>query len=373
MPTNQTRIKEKLGLLVNSFKSVLYEQDEAFLQNMKQHNLAGDDISRYQYWEWTQGVGLYGIWKMFSFTHDETYLKILTEYYDSQLKAGLPSKNVNTTAPLLALSYLYEYTRKEEYFAVLQEWADWVMQSLPRTEEGGFQHMTSDRMNDGELWDDTLFMAVLFLGNFGRITNNCNYIEEAKYQFFIHIKYLSDRETGLWYHGWTFSGRHHFSGALWGRGNCWVTMAIPEFIEMLGLVGSERRFLQQALCAQAKSLARLQDESGMWRTLIDDESSYVEASATCGFGYGLIKAARMGLIDGAYEQCAMKALRPILDLIGDDGIVQKVSYGTAMGREGKEFYKQIPIRPMPYGQAIAMLFLFEVLNTADKTFLEGAL
>ena len=35
------------------------------------------------------------------------------------------------------------------------------MDSLPKTKEGGFQHITSDTLNDGELWDDTLFMLSL--------------------------------------------------------------------------------------------------------------------------------------------------------------------------------------------------------------------
>ena len=39
--------------------------------------------------------------------------------------------------------------------------------------------------------------------------------------------------------------------------------------------------------------------------------------------------------------------------------VQQVSYGTPMGRESKDFYKQIPLHPMPYGQAMAILFLME--------------
>ena len=50
---------------------------------------------------------------------------------------------------------------------------------------------------------------------------------------------------------------------------------------------------------------------------------------------------------------------PILKCIREDGIVDQVSYGTAMGRETKDFYKQIPLRQMPYGQAMAMLFLME--------------
>ena len=42
-----------------------------------------------------------------------------------------------------------------------KEWAQWVMDSLPKTKEGGFQHITSDTLNDGELWDDTLFMTAV--------------------------------------------------------------------------------------------------------------------------------------------------------------------------------------------------------------------
>lgn len=70
-------------------------------------------------------------------------------------------------APVLALSYLYEYTGDETYGAVCKEWAQWVMDSLPKTKEGGFQHITSDTLNDGELWDDTLFMTGSGAGQHG--------------------------------------------------------------------------------------------------------------------------------------------------------------------------------------------------------------
>lgn len=48
----------------------------------------------------------------------------------------------------------------------------------------------------------------------------------------------------------------------------------------------------------------------MWHTLIDDPTSYVEASATSGFGYGILKAVHMGLVDAAYAENAKKALAP---------------------------------------------------------------
>ena len=81
----------------------------------------------------------------------------------------------------------------------------------------------------------------------------------------------------------------------------------------------------------------------------------------CGFGYGILKAVHTGLIHESYAQVAYKALQPILGYIADDGVVGQVSYGTPMGRQTKEFYKNIELRQMPYGQALAMLFLIECL------------
>lgn len=357
----KAQIEKKLDLLFESFQKVLYEEDDGFLKGMQTRNLAGDDINKYRFWEWTQGVGLYGMWKMFEKTKEQKYLDILLKYYERQLGIGLPAKNVNTTAPMLTLAFVYEYTKNEVYGELCKEWAQWLMTDLPKTKEGGFQHLTSDTLNDQELWDDTLFMSVLFLAKCGVIFGNKEWVEEAKYQFLLHIKYLSDKKTGLWFHGWTFNGNHNFVEALWGRGNSWATAAIPELLGIIEVEPAVRRFLVEALHNQVESLKRFQDPSGMWHTLIDDPTSYVETSATCGFSYGILKAVHDGLIGKEYEELARKALTPVLANISDDGIVNQVSYGTAMGRETKQFYKEIEIKSMPYGQAMAILFLLEII------------
>lgn len=354
--------KDKLDKTARAFSDILYEEDETFLENMKEHNLAGDDIRRYQFWEWTQGVGLFGLWKMFCYEKKEEYIDILRQYYDRQIEIGFPALNVNTATPYLAMSYLAEYTKEEKYMEPCIKAAHNIMESFPRTEEGGFQHKTSDTLNEQELWDDTLYMTVLFLANMSRILKDETMKKEAEYQFLLHCKYLSDKETGLWYHGWTFNGRHNFAGAFWGRGNCWVTMAIPEFLSMIDCSEATKATLVEALRKQVDSLKKYQAFNGMWHTLVDDETSYVEASATCGFSYGILKAVREGILEESYKEVALKAVVPILDCITDDGVVQQVSYGTPMGRTEKEFYKNIELKPMPYGQALAMLFLAEYSN-----------
>ncbi len=355
-------INDKLNKLVNSFQKVLYEDDDVFLTNMKTNNLAGDDINKYQYWEWPQGIGLFGLWKLYDKTKEQKYLDLLLKYYNERIETGLPSKNVNTCAPMLALSYIAEYTNNSTYLSLCGEWAEWIMKELPRTKEGGFQHITSDTVNEQELWDDTLVMTVLFLANYGRMVKNEEFMEEAKYQFLLHIKYLTDKKTGLWFHGWTFCDNHNFSEALWGRGNCWVTIAIPELLNMVPCEGSVRRFLIEALQLQVSALKELQEPSGMWHTLIDDRDSYLESSASCGFSYGILRAVHLGYLDEAYKECSYKSLDAILSRITEEGIVNQVSYGTAMGRGEKQFYKNIEIKSMPYGQALAMLFLLEIME-----------
>ena len=353
------KVNQKLLRLVEAFCPILYEDDKIFLENMKSRNLAGDDIRKYQHWEWTQGVGLYGLWKLFEKTRETRYEKILTEYYEKQLKIGFPALNVNTVTPFLTMALLGEYLKKEEYLAPCRQAAEWIFRDFPRTEEGGFQHKTSDSINKQELWDDTLFMTVLFLAVMGRIEGRRDYIEEAEYQFLLHAKYLQDPVSGLWYHGWTFLGRHNFAGAFWGRGNCWITIAIPEFLSMADCSPTVKRALTEILQNQVDSLEKYQEENGMWHTLIDDADSYVEASATCGFAYGILRGVHTGLLSDKYLAVAERAVMPIFSYISDDGILEQVSYGTPMGRENREFYKNIELKSMPYGQALAMLFFME--------------
>lgn len=355
-------IKKKLALVIKKFKKTLYADDDIFIQNMKLHNLGGDDLARYRHWEWPQGVGVFGLWKMFESTKETKYFDLIRRYYEEQLHVGLPTKNVNTTAPLLTLAFLYEYSQDIKYKEICIEWAEWLYTKLPKTKEGGFQHLTSDTLNDNELWVDTLFMTVLFLTKIGNILNKPEWIEEAKYQFLLHTKYLTDRKSGLWYHGWTFKENNNFAEALWGRGNCWITVAIPEFLSMVECEESVKRYLIHTLKRQIEALDKYQDTSGMWHTLLDDPSTYLEASATCGISYGILKAVHMGIIDKKYKECAIKAIKPILNCIDDQGLVGQVSYGTYMGRESKEYYKNVEIQTTPYGQAMAMLFLLEVLK-----------
>ena len=186
-------------------------------------------------WEWTHGVGLYGIYQYYQQTGDIEMRDIIDRWFADRFAEGATTKNVNTMAPFLTLAYRFEETGRMAYLPWLESWAEWAMHEMPRTEQGGMQHMTLAEENHQQMWDDTLMMTVLPLAKIGKLLNRPQYVEEATYQFLLHVQNLMDRETGLWFHGWNYEGRHNFARARWARGNSWLTMVIPDFLELVDL------------------------------------------------------------------------------------------------------------------------------------------
>ncbi|MFH8134145.1 glycoside hydrolase family 105 protein [Pantoea osteomyelitidis] len=321
------------------------------------------DTKGWSGWEWTHGIGLYGMLHYYQQTGDRTTLQIIDEWFSARLEEGTPTKNVNTVCPFLTLAYRYEETRNPAWRPVLERWAEWVMYEMPRTEQGGLQHIVYNSENSEQLWDDTLMMSVMALAKMGQLLKRDEWVEEASYQFLLHTQYLMDRQTGLWFHGWSFAGRHNFANARWARGNSWLTIAIPDFLEMMNWPEhhATRRFLLQVLESQVKALQRCQHRSGLWHTLLDDADSYPEASATAGFAYGILKAVRKRYLSRDYLPMAENALRGVINNIDGNGELKQVSFGTAMGSD-LDYYRQVPLTSMPYGQAMALLCLTEYLR-----------
>lgn len=350
-------IDEKIQLLMKNLTTIK-DSGEFLLQF---GDVVVDDKS-WNVWNWPQGVGLYGIYKYYQMTGSKEALKICEDWFERQLKAGSPPKNINTMAPLLVMAFLYEEFEDPRFLPYLESWSAWAMEDLPRCQEGAMEHLTYGEENVEQMWDDTLMMTVLPLAKIGKLLNRKDYIEEAKRQFMVHTKYLADRETGLWFHGFTFKEKNHFANALWARGNCWITIAIPEIIDILELTPDDGLylFLVETLKSQVKTLAKLQHESGLWSTLLMDPESYEESSATAGFAYGILKAVRKRYLDKKYQEVGENAIAALLGKIDETGEVKDVSVGTGMG-EDLDYYRNIAITAMPYGQSLVVLAFSEYL------------
>lgn len=317
-------------------------------------------------WEWPQGVGIFGLYKYYEVSGRQEILDSIIDWYDNRIREGILERNVNTTSPMLTLTYLYERTGKPEYLEFIKDWADWIMkeQKLIRTGDGCFQHMITGSANDNEILIDTLFMAVLFLARGGKLLGRKDYDDEANYQILSHIKYLLNKEEGLFYHGFNFKRNDNYGKVLWGRGNCWYTIVIMELLEDIPIDEGLKRYFLSVYKNQVEALKRYADpETGLWHTIIDDDSSYIEISCSAAFLYGIMKGVRLGILKKEdYHELIELGMKNLLNYIEEDGTVKNVSYGTPIGLNG-EFYKTIPCCPMTYGQALVILVLQEAMNT----------
>ena len=370
---DKKRVQEKLDLVIEKLMNL------GGPENGEELSEGGEAIGFFKRdfgireWDWPQGVGLYGLLRIMQARKKEDYKEFLYQWFKDNMREGLPSKNINTTTPLLTLAELNEYYHDQEFEALCFKWVDWLMNCLPRTMERGFQHVTSAngdrqgvRLNENEMWIDTIFMTVLFLNRMGQKYQNQSWIDESIHQVLMHIKYLWDKETGLFYHGWTFNERNNFGGIFWCRGNSWFTLGILDYIDMFKgtMNAGVKEFVVDTYKAQVEALKGLQGKSGLWHTVLTDGDSYEEVSGSAAITAGILKGIRYGILDDSYLPCAWKAVEAILDSIDRDGTVLNVSGGTGMGYDA-DHYKNILIAPMAYGQSLTILALAEALLHLD--------
>lgn len=319
-----------------------------------------------EHWDWPQGVGLFGLANI-----SNKYVDYIINWADEKISKGLPVSNVNTVCPMLTIM---DYPQYEELSLI---WANEVYANFDRTDENGIQHNTTGATkkdlvkNEEQIWADTIFMTILFLGKMGVKYQRKEWIEEAIYQVLVHIKYLLDRETSLFYHGWDFSQRSNFGANFWCRGNSWLVMGIPLFCQIMEghLAVEVKDYLLIVYQNQVTSLFKLKDsETNLWHTILDDKESYIETSGSAGILAGVYLGLRNGYLKNEnFGLLAEKSIASLISHVDDDGTLQGVSAGTAISST-KEDYKNIIVKPMAYGQAMCLFALGQYHKYIIETF-----
>jgi len=123
--------------------------------------------------------------------------------------------------------------------------------------------------------------------------------------------------------------------------------------------GAVRTRIIDALTTQVRALARVQDAGGLWHTILDDPSSYLETSGSASIAYGLMKGARLGLLPQEFGDIGRRSAVGIQKCIDQRGLVTGVSYGTAVGQDSQQC-RDIPLRATAYGQGLVFLMLGEL-------------
>ncbi|WP_167958466.1 glycoside hydrolase family 88/105 protein [Anaerosporobacter faecicola] len=310
-------------------------------------------------WDWPCGVAYYGISKAYEATKNEKYLTLMKERIDELIQLGLPTWNVNTCAMGHSLITLYEATGDTRYWDIVLSKLAYLQKDALRFGDGVLQHTVSSKNDFPEqAWADTLFMAAFFLLRVGIKLQDQTVIEDALNQYYWHIQYLQNQETGLWYHGYNNIEKNHMSGFYWGRANAWAAYTMSQVGRILPECYLYPKYMEIAgsLSEQLSAIKLLQTENGLWRTILDDQESYEEVSASCG-----IAAAMAVSGNPLHQKYIAKALLGVRKNISDHGKVRNVSAGTAVMKD-RHGYREITKEWIQgWGQGLALTFFAEIL------------
>ncbi len=299
---------------------------------------------------WPAGVLALGWGTAWRETGDEIYAQYIQDWLDS---CDLESYVITQTNDGLlghAALMAYQYDPQPEYLDVAQRVADFFMDTAPRTEDGTLAHFGDD------VWVDSLLGSVPFFVEMARVSGDSAYLDEAVRQVIGHAEVLQDSETGLYRHAWRESTGEYLSTSYWGRGNGWAMMSSARLLSALPLTHTARAQILALAQKQAQGLAALQDDSGLWHTVVNRPDFYLETTGTAGIAYGLCEGLQEGWLSEDLYSTAQAARFGLWKRVLANGKLTLASDSTIpMSEEG---YNNLPYGATElYGQGLALMAL----------------
>ena len=190
----------------------------------------------------------------------------------------------------------------------------------PRTPSGSYWHK---QVYPDQVWLDGLVMAQPFQAAYARLTGDRALFADTVRQF-LTVERVMKRPDGLYYHGWDESRKARWadpatglSANIWGRAMGWWTGALVDTYEASeGLDPAGRAELARITRDTLAALLRVRSKRGLWWQVMDQggrDGNYEEASASLMAGYGLIKAARLGIAGAREKALGLDSLRACVD------------------------------------------------------------
>jgi len=204
-------------------------------------------------------------------------------------------------------------------------------------------------------WSDSLFMDVPILAKAGTLTGDRRYFDMAAR----HVAFMQQivvRPDGLY--------RHQASAeAAWGRGNAFPALGLALTLSDFPVDHPAYARLLASFQQHMATLARFQDENGMWRNVIDRPGAYPEYSATAMIATAMLRGIRNGWLDArVYQPLVDRAWQAILLRTGADGRLVDVCESTGTrGMTDEDYLRRLAIMGRDdRGGGMAMFFATEL-------------
>jgi len=282
-------------------------------------------------WDYTVGLLLEGVLRVYKRTLDQRYLTFIKEWAQYHISAdGSIDNHLNSLdnmMPAFTIMHLYKETGIERFKLAADKIKDRLKNSYPRTPDGCYWHMTDLQ---GELWLDGLYMGMPFLATYGKMIGDQAYAySEAIKQFKLHINYLTDNNTGLLLHAFDYDGSASWalppykrSPYAWGRAIGWTVMGLTEILDIIPEEFPQRNEIVEQYKSVLKALAKYQDPStGLWYQVVDhqnDAGNWLETSCSMMFVYSMARAIEKGFLDASFSKYVTLGYNGILTKISQD-------------------------------------------------------
>ena len=344
-----------------------------------------------KFWEYTYGVPLVGIQKLYERTGDARYLAFIKKYVDRYVDAagaisyarpwplgasGKPSAPndpaiQDVLQPSNLLFGLYAATHDPRYLTAMTSTRR-AFSTIKTNRAGAFWHKPT---YPGQQWLDGIYMAEPFLARYGALhadqvkpgdAQDC--FRTATSQIKIAAAHTRDPKSKLYYHAWNDAADGVWQGlspptrvpppvgaamspVLWSRAIGWYIAGIVDVLEYLPARHPDRGALLEILRGLADGLRRYQDPaSGLWYQVIDvmggplpatggyagerarpAQPNWLETSASAIFAYSLAKAVRLGYLPARDRAVAVKAWNGVKSRVDVDADGIAHIHGTVVG------------------------------------------
>ena len=146
-------------------------------------------------WDWPCGVAYYGICEAYEVTKNERYLQLVKDRVDEYIELGLPRWTVNTCSMGHCLITLYQHTGDEKYLNIAKSKVEYLEKEALRFGDHVLQHTVLPHDFPEQVWP-TLLGGRLFRPRGVLPLKDEQLIDDALNQYYWHIKYLQDPESG---------------------------------------------------------------------------------------------------------------------------------------------------------------------------------
>jgi unsaturated rhamnogalacturonyl hydrolase len=307
-----------------------------------------------KFWEYTNGVPLLGIWKLYERTHRRAYLDYVKHFVDTYVDAdgtisyarAYPAgsspndpANQDTIQPAILLFGLLRETGDPRYAKALDQ-VRRVIPTIRTNPAGAFWHKPT---YPNQQWLDGIYMTQPFLVRYGAERDDPAAFDIATRQILLAAEHTYHPTTGLAHHAWNGAPDGVWLGldpkagktppvpgtvlapVRWSRAMGWYVAGIVDVLEYLPRDHPERSAIVRVLSDLAAGLARHQDAAtGLWYQVTDvkdgprpanggypgesvrAQPNFLETSSSALFTYALAKGVRLGVLPGSYRAVARR-------------------------------------------------------------------